>query len=56
MKRKITGLLSQPKDCTSYTLIFPSTRMCHWVQQGKVPNLDSSGLPVHYAVTQKTYF
>lgn len=53
MKRKITGLLSQPEDSISYSLVSPGTRMCRWVQQGKVPNLESSGLPAHSTVTQK---
>lgn len=38
-------LLSRIKDSTSYSRVSPSNNMCHWVQQGKVPNLESSGLP-----------
>lgn len=50
------GLLSQPEDSTSYSLVSPGARMWHWVQLGKVPNLESSGLPVHSTMTQPISF
>lgn len=37
-------LLSQIKDSTSYSRVSPYNNMCHWVQQGKVPKLESLGL------------